>query len=60
MTKNYKTPQVGDMAWHKNGYDPREVTRIEGPYIGLRISEDTEAFPCPVENYTFTRPADAS
>lgn len=55
MKNETSTPQVGDLAWHKDGYDPRPVTRIEGPMIGLDIL-GSEAWPCPIENYTFTSP----
>lgn len=54
MKNETSTPQVGDLAWHKKGYDPRTITRIEGPWIGLDIL-GTETWPCPIENYFFTR-----
>lgn len=50
-----KDVQVGDWAWHNDGYDPREVSRVERYHLGLWISEDVEAWPCPIKNYTFTR-----
>lgn len=50
-----KTPRVGDWASHKAGYDPRQITRVEGRFIGLYISDEVEAWPCPKSNYTFYR-----
>lgn len=54
--REVKHPKVGDWAHHKDGYDPREVTRVQGRFIGLYISDEWEAWPCPISNYTFTRP----
>lgn len=53
--EHHTKPKIGDRAWHKDGLDPREVIRIEGKYIGLRIG-NTEAWPCPAKNYTYTTP----
>lgn len=55
METTKRKPHIGDLAWHKAGYDPREVTRVEGPFIGLYISDEVEAWPCPIENYNFTK-----
>lgn len=56
-TKRIPATQVqpGDIAHHNGGLDPRVVTRVEGRMVGLRISDDCEAWPCPRANYTFTR-----
>ena len=42
--------QVGDLAEHKDGMDPRTVLRVEGEQIWLDIM-GSEAGPFPAENY---------
>ena len=56
MATNRK-PQVGDLAWHKDGYDPRIVTRVTQRSIYIRIGSQVDIGPCPRSNYHFTTPA---
>jgi hypothetical protein len=46
------------MAWHVDGYDPREVTKVEcidGEWFVWLWLLAAEAGPFPADNYTFTR-----
>ena len=64
-----RKPQVGDIAHHKGGLDPRRVVRVgravpadydrERLCVGLQIGT-VEAWPCPASNYTFTRTRDGA
>ena len=47
-------PQPGDLAWHKDGLDPREVTRVTKRSVWLKLLGDVFG-PFPRKNYTFTR-----
>lgn len=50
-------PPIRVLAWHKNGLDPREVTRVtpDGEWIFLTfLDPDTEFGPFDVNDYTFT------
>lgn len=52
-------PEVGDLAWHKDGLDPREVTWVSesGEHVLLDFWGH-EVGPFPVQNYEFTKAAD--
>lgn len=45
----------GDLAWHKDGLDPRRVTYIDEQVVFIDIM-GSQVGPLPIENYTYTRP----
>lgn len=60
MADRRRQPQVGDLAWHVDGLDPREVTKVEGSgrnkAIWIRLIGPEPLGPLPAANYTFTKP----
>ena len=52
-----RTPRAGDLAWHKNGLDPRRVLVVTSGGVYLDIG-GTEYGPYPRSNYRFTAPAE--
>lgn len=49
-----RKPQVGDLAWHKEGLDPRPVSAVSenGKAVKLTIGSIETAW-VPAENYDF-------
>lgn len=47
--------EVGDMAFHLDGHDPREVARLDPPGMIWLHLINSESGPYPMENYTFRR-----
>lgn len=50
-----RKPKVGDLAWHKDGWDPRPVAGVFEDMISLRIFNERTSW-IPAKDYTFTRP----
>jgi hypothetical protein len=58
--RHYRTPKVGDMAWHHSGLDPRrvvDVVMLDGVrHIKIELL-GTVSSPMLATNYTYTREA---
>ena len=54
-----RKPQVGDMAWHKGGLDPRPVAEVSGDGKKVRLTIHTIVTDwVPASNYDFEEVSD--
>lgn len=57
MARKLKKPQVGYVAWHKGGLDPRRVAEVRLSSSGQMIRLDINGYITewvPADNYTYT------